>query len=110
LESFNKKNNFVIIQNEIKFATAQEVKENLELRLQEKEQINSENSKMLSSLQKEVTKLINKQQEIEYSLMQSCNENDKKSKLIEELTKKYLIVENEKNEMEHLVLINKIRI
>jgi hypothetical protein len=83
-----------------------ELKENLELKLQEKEHINSENSKMLNSFQKEVTKLMNKQQDLEYALMQACNESEKQSKLIEELTKKYLLVENEKNEMEHLVFIN----
>jgi len=58
---------------------------------------------MLNSFQKEIAKLLNKQQELEYALMQTCNERDKQSKLIEELTKKYLFVENEKNEMEHLV-------
>lgn len=89
--------------SEMKFAAELEVKENLELKLQEKDQINRENLKMLSNFQKEVTKLMNKQQDLEYALMQSCNENDKQSKLIEELTKKYIIVENEKNEIDHLV-------
>lgn len=106
IQDLNEKNQKLIEEiknNEIKFAAELELKENLELKLQEKDHINSENSKMLNSFQKEVTKLMNKQQDLEYALMQACNESEKQSKLIEELTKKYLLVENEKNEMEHLV-------
>lgn len=89
--------------NEQKFATESESKVQLEMKLRDNEQAQGESAKLLGDFQKEISKLIKKQQELEFALMQTCNERDKQTKLIEELTKKYLFVENEKNEMEHLV-------
>ncbi len=93
--------------NELKFSHECERNHQLENTIREKEQQQNESSKLLNTFQKEITKLLNKQQELEFALMQTCNERDKQSKVIEELSKKYLFVENEKNEIEHLVNINK---
>lgn len=89
--------------NELKYSIQHENHEKLESKLQEKEMIQNENSKLLSSFQKEITILLKKQQELEYALLQTCNERDKQTKLIEELSKKYIFVENEKNDIEHLI-------
>lgn len=103
LTAKNQKLDEEIKANELKYAAEKENKEALELRLQDKDLLINENTKIINSFQKEITNLINKQQDLEYALMQTCNERDKQAKLIEELTKKYLFVENEKNEIEHLV-------
>jgi hypothetical protein len=79
-------------------------KSQLENLLKEKEEMLAENTKNVGSFQKEINKLLNKQQELEYALLQTCGERDKQAKLIDELTKKYIFLENEKNEIEHLVI------
>lgn len=89
--------------NELKSNAEVEKAIELELKLEEKDHIQNENTKLLHSFQKEINVLMMKQQELEFSLMQTCSERDKQTKLIEELTKKYLFVENEKNEIEHLL-------
>jgi hypothetical protein len=89
--------------SELKSAAELEKNIDLEMKLQEKDHIQSENSKLLHSFQKEINVLLIKQQELEFSLMQTCSERDKQTKLIEEISNKYLFVENEKNEIEHLV-------
>jgi septal ring factor EnvC (AmiA/AmiB activator) len=93
----------MLFQMEHKISVECSRNEQLEFCLKEKDAILKENSKHLSSFQKEINQLLNKQQEIEYALMQSCNERDKQSKLIDELTKKYIFLENEKNDIENLV-------
>jgi chromosome segregation ATPase len=89
--------------SESQLSSANENTQMLENKIDEKEKVIDENARLLSSYQKEIAKLMKKQQEMEYVLMQTCNERDKQAKIMEELSNKYILLENDKSELENLV-------
>lgn len=101
LREKNKKILSELKSNEMKLSMVHENCQLLETKLADKENIISENGKMMSTFQKEINKCLGKQQELEFVLMQTCSERDKQAKIIEELTQKFLNSENEKHEIEH---------
>jgi len=91
---------------EIQLSISTETSQILEQKLSEKENLLVENTKILSNYQKEISKLLNKQQEIEFALLQSINEREKQSKIIEEIRSKSILIENEKSDYENIIFQN----